>query len=316
MSLTLKEIRDKVDGSEMDLSLMSIVEVPVKEIASITKIRKLDLSCNQIVRLPDNFAGFLNHIVDLDLSKNQVIELPQDIHKMASLQHLDLYQNKLKSLPVNFSKLKSLKWLDLKDNPLDEKLQKAVGGCLDDQQCKKCAESVVAYFRTVSSDMERKKQEMLRKEREQEAIRKKEEEAEALKLKEKKKMVKEARRKEWEEMQKSKETQNKKRKHSEESIEQETDSEEETVEPEKSSWLMSFGAVMVTALVAVVACSLGIYYYCKENFQNRECQTVNNGIMHLQQHSQNFLQRSLEFCRGLLDTIRSKVSGLLTWMGY
>lgn len=36
----------------------------------------------------------------------------------------------------------SLKWLDLKDNPLEAGLAKAAGDCLDEKQCKQCANKV------------------------------------------------------------------------------------------------------------------------------------------------------------------------------
>lgn len=38
--------------------------------------------------------------------------------------------------------LQSLKWLDLKDNPLDPALAKVAGDCLDEKQCKQCANKV------------------------------------------------------------------------------------------------------------------------------------------------------------------------------
>lgn len=42
--------------------------------------------------------------------------------------------------------LQSLKWLDLKDNPLDPALAKVAGDCLDEKQCKQCANKVSTKF--------------------------------------------------------------------------------------------------------------------------------------------------------------------------
>ena len=78
----------------------------------------------------------------LDLSKNIITKLPDDMGRLVKLQHLDLLGNQLVHIPVSFCRLKNLKWLDLKDNPLDPKLKKVAGDCLNDAECKKCATQV------------------------------------------------------------------------------------------------------------------------------------------------------------------------------
>lgn len=131
-SLTVKELKSRTEGNEMDLSLMGLSKVPVKEIvskklikdvylmwlfesvftntvyfylvlqllhlfqAAVTKANTVDLSCNRIVILPDIFCNMLKHLIKLDLSKNQLQELPDDFGKLEHLQHLDLYHNKLR----------------------------------------------------------------------------------------------------------------------------------------------------------------------------------------------------------------------------
>ncbi|KAF6095216.1 leucine rich repeat containing 59 [Phyllostomus discolor] len=136
-------LRDKLDGNELDLSLSDLNEVPVKELATLPKATVLDLSCNKLTTLPSDFCS-LTYLVKLDLSKNKLQQLPADFGRLVNLQHLDLLNNRLVTLPVSFAQLKSLKWLDLKDNPLDPVLAKVAGDCLDEKQCKQCASKVSA----------------------------------------------------------------------------------------------------------------------------------------------------------------------------
>ncbi|XP_061189408.1 leucine-rich repeat-containing protein 59-like [Saccostrea echinata] len=170
-------LRDKLEGNELDLSLNNLDTVPVKELAAIPKATRLDLSCNQLVSLPDNFSS-LTHLVKIDLSKNKLTELPDNFGNLQNLQHLDLLGNQLTLLPISFYKLTKLKWLDLKDNPLQPDLKKIAGDCLDENQCKKCAAQVLKYLRDYNSELERLKQKKLREEREAKQRQKDQEEAE------------------------------------------------------------------------------------------------------------------------------------------
>lgn len=322
MALTIKEIRDKVDENEMDLSLMSIATVPVKEIASIPKATKLDLSCNQIVRLPDSFCASLSYLVKLDLSKNQLVELPNDIHRMTSMQHLDLYENKLQTLPLTISQMRNLKWLDLKDNPLDASLVKVAGGCIEGEDCKKCALSVVAYFKTVSSIQERERQLRLKEERER---KKKEEEEAQIERKKMKQLEKEDRRKKWEEQQRDKELENKKRKRLEEESEEEetqqsnssdvADLSEEGDSLPSSGWYLGFWGVLFTALVALVSCGIGIYLYCKDNRVNKECEVAMAQFNYYHELLDDFWEDSIEFLEGLYESFCEHLSGFKTKIG-
>uniref|UniRef100_A0A2I3GNR8 Leucine rich repeat containing 59 n=1 Tax=Nomascus leucogenys TaxID=61853 RepID=A0A2I3GNR8_NOMLE len=132
-------LRDKLDCNELDLSLSDLNEVPVKELGALPEATIMDLSCNKLTTLLSDFCG-LTHLVKLDLSKNR---LPADFGRLVNLQHLDLLSNRLVTLPVSFAQLKNLKWLDLKDNPLDAILAKVAGDCLDEKQCKQCADTVL-----------------------------------------------------------------------------------------------------------------------------------------------------------------------------
>uniref|UniRef100_A0A5S6L1D6 Leucine-rich repeat-containing protein 59 n=1 Tax=Xenopus tropicalis TaxID=8364 RepID=A0A5S6L1D6_XENTR len=146
-----QNLRDKLDGNELDLSLSDLSEVPVRDLVAIPKATALDLSCNKLTSLPDDFCN-LSYIVRLDLSKNQIAQLPSEFGRLVNLQHLDLLQNRIVALPVSFAQLKSLKWLDLKDNPLKPALAKVAGDCLDEKQCKECAQGV-KYLPLVSASV-------------------------------------------------------------------------------------------------------------------------------------------------------------------
>ncbi|XP_075950139.1 leucine-rich repeat-containing protein 59 [Anarhichas minor] len=158
-------LKDKISGNEVDLSLSNLTEVPVRELALFTKATVVDLSCNNITSLPPEFCN-LTYLVKVDLSKNQLTCLPDDLGNLASLQHLDLYNNKLSVLPVSFSHLRSLKWLDLKDNPLEAVLAKAAGDCLDEKQCKQCATQVLQHMRGLQVEVDRVREKRLLREKE------------------------------------------------------------------------------------------------------------------------------------------------------
>ncbi|XP_037319538.2 leucine-rich repeat-containing protein 59 isoform X2 [Pungitius pungitius] len=158
-------LKDKICGNEVDLSLCDVTEVPVRELALFTKATVVDLSCNSITSLPPEFCN-LTHLVKVDLSKNQLTCLPDDLGNLANLQHLDLYNNKLTVLPVSFSQLRSLKWLDLKDNPLEADLAKAAGDCLDEKQCKQCATKVLQHMRGLHDEVDRARAKRLLREKE------------------------------------------------------------------------------------------------------------------------------------------------------
>ncbi|KAL8163305.1 UNVERIFIED_CONTAM: hypothetical protein K2H54_016999 [Gekko kuhli] len=169
-------LKDKLEGNELDLSLCDLNEVPVKELAGLPKATVLDLSCNNLTSLPSDFCS-LTHLVKLDLSKNQLQQLPLDFGRLVNLQHLDLLNNRLVTLPVSFAQLKNLKWLDLKDNPLDPSLAKVAGDCLDEKQCKQAAVRVLQYMKSIQSELDRERQRKLQAERELEKKREAEQRA-------------------------------------------------------------------------------------------------------------------------------------------
>ncbi|CAC5423961.1 Leucine-rich repeat-containing protein 59 [Mytilus coruscus] len=160
-----ENLKDKLDGNELDLGLSNLTTVPVKELAAIPKATVLDLSNNVISILPDPFCTLV-HLVKIDLSKNLLTELPDKFGNLRNLQHLDLLGNKLNVLPLSFWRLEKLRWLDLKDNPLKDELKRNAGDCLNENECKKCAQRILRYMKDLNSELERVKQRRLQKKKE------------------------------------------------------------------------------------------------------------------------------------------------------
>lgn len=189
-------LKDKLEDDELDLSMMQLTEIPVKEIEQLgTKVLKLNLSHNLLTSIPANLP-LLTHITSLDISKNQICELPENFGQLTKLRTLDLYSNKISKLPVSFAQLKNLKWLDLKENPLVPELAKSAGPCLTKTDCELAAKKVVARLQSIESQLfqeNKKRIEMEEKARRQKA-KKEEEERERIRLE--KKLAKEKRREE------------------------------------------------------------------------------------------------------------------------
>lgn len=149
-------VKDKLDGNEIDMSMLGLTEIPVKELAAVPRGTVLDLSNNLLVLLPISFPS-LTHLVKLDLSKNQLKELPPNFGDLQRLRQLDLYSNELQRLPVSFCQLKELRWLDLKNNPLVPTLAEAAGDCLDQKGCQDAAKKVVKLMTVVHTELQKKR---------------------------------------------------------------------------------------------------------------------------------------------------------------
>lgn len=263
-----ENLKDKLDGDELDLSLNDLAIIPVKEIAAVQKAKKLDLSCNLITIIPRDFCSTLSHLVKIDLSKNQLQELPDNVGTLQKLQHLDLYANKLTTLPIGMGYLKNLKWLDLKDNPLTSPLSTIAGDCLDETQCRACAKKVVQFMKNAQAEQERQLQKKLQEEREKEAKERAEVEEERKRQKAIKKLEKERRRKEYEaqreqERQKNKQEQNE----SDSSSEEATPPNGSTIKDqmEKSDRGIGLCGVFLAMIFGVAAVMCGLYFYCQSS---------------------------------------------------
>ncbi|XP_064637206.1 leucine-rich repeat-containing protein 59-like [Lineus longissimus] len=263
-----ENIKDRLEGNELDLSLSSLTVVPVKDLAPLTMATNLDLSCNFLVTLPDSFCT-LKHVVSLNLSKNQLTSLPSNFGALSKLQNLDLVKNKLEKLPVSFCHLKNLRRLDVKDNPLDPHLQKVAGDCLDDSQCKRCAQRIVSFMKEVESEQERQKQKRLKIDREKEAVRKEEEAMERQRKKEEKNADKERRRQEYlvkqAELKKQKEAELQAQKKGKEKTSSNGVGDHIDVSETKSSGFSVCFGVILPCLVLLLAVSVGFYFYCQQN---------------------------------------------------
>uniref|UniRef100_H0XR57 Leucine rich repeat containing 59 n=1 Tax=Otolemur garnettii TaxID=30611 RepID=H0XR57_OTOGA len=321
-------LRDKLDGNELDLSLSDLNEVPVKELAALPKATVLDLSCNKLTTLPSDFCG-LTHLVKLDLSKNKLQQLPADFGRLVNLQHLDLLNNKLVTLPVSFAQLKviihkpvflwpamrkadrsitllilpqlafpvgrtqNLKWLDLKDNPLDPVLAKVAGDCLDEKQCKQCANKVLQHMKAVQADQERERQrrmevERVEAEKKREAKQRAKEAQERELRKREKAEEKERRRKEYDALKASKREQEKKpKKETNQAPKSKSGSRPRKPPPRKHtrSW-----AVLKLLLPLLLLCVAGGLVACRvtELQQQPLCTSVNtiydNAVQGLRRH--------------------------------
>ncbi|XP_063590112.1 leucine-rich repeat-containing protein 59-like [Penaeus indicus] len=184
-------LRDKLEGNELDLSMMSLTEIPVKEIAALPRATKIDLSNNQLTSLPSNFAIALTNVTRVDLSSNKLKDLPSNIHLLQNLQYLDLYNNQLTDLPVTFCQLRKLKWLDLKGNNLNPTLRKVAGDCLNKKECEAAARNVIAHLKQRQVQMENERLQRLKREEEMEAARLRAEEEKQAKKRAERKAAKE-----------------------------------------------------------------------------------------------------------------------------
>ncbi|XP_075034006.1 leucine-rich repeat-containing protein 59 isoform X2 [Mixophyes fleayi] len=269
-------LRDKLDGNELDLSLSDLSEIPVRELAALTKATKLDFSCNKLTTLPGEFCS-LTHIVRLDLSKNQLLQLPSEFGRLINLQHLDLLQNRLTTLPVTFAQLKNLKWLDLKDNPLNPILAIEAGDCLDEKQCKECAQKVLQYMKVIQADQERELQRKLLEEQAQkqkrEAEQRQKEEREREKKRKQKAQQKARKRRDYDALQAAQQEIKKK------TEKEPTDNHKPSTTPTKkkqlrrSSWL---GILMRLVLFVLVVClaSVALCHYTQLRNQS-VCSSLN-----------------------------------------
>ncbi|XP_071951604.1 leucine-rich repeat-containing protein 59-like [Antedon mediterranea] len=289
-------LKDKLDGEELDLSMGNLTKVPVKELAALPKATVIDLSCNQLQTLPDNI-GLLSHIIKLDLSKNQLTGLPNGIGNLPKLQHLDLLGNKIRTLPTSFAQLKALRWLDMKENPLEESLRRVVGDCLNDKECKICATRVLAYMKNKKTETEKERQKELQMLKEQQAktdkLKKKEDEKQR-ELKKKQKMEeKEMRRRLYEEQEAERrleEMQADAENDEDTSYEGNGDTSIDNKQYTKSG--VSCWSILVSIIFLLVAMLIGIFFYCDSHSNLSDCRVFNGYVDQLHKYIQKVAKQA------------------------
>ena len=259
-----EELKRRLDDGELDLSLCSIVKVPVKQISTLQKVTVLDLSCNRISDLQDSFCSLIN-LVQLDLSKNSLVSLPENFGNLKNLKRLDLYSNNLINLPLSFGDLRLLKWLDLKDNPIQGDLIEIVGNCLDQKECEGCARRMLNFMLELKTREERRKA----AEREKERHVKVEEELESLRLQElkrkEKKEEKERRRKLYLAEKEKKEAMNKSGKTSNQNESEISNGKEDDNLVSKSSTSHLYSVYWTTLFMVLVGVVGVVLFYCKDD---------------------------------------------------
>ncbi|XP_028397723.1 leucine-rich repeat-containing protein 59-like [Dendronephthya gigantea] len=267
IKFTKEDLKNKLEGNVLDLSMSDLSKVPVRELAALPKATSLDLSSNILTTLPATFS-MLTHLTTLDLSQNTLTELPDEFGQLVNLWRLDLYSNKLTEMPVSCVHLKRLKWLDLKENPIQALLPKVVGDCLNDEECKRCAANMIAHLKMINSEQERKRQKKLKVEREIEKEKKIIEEAEAAKereLKRRQKMLqKQERRAAYEAMEKLKKSS---AEEAERKIKEEKSVNDERVSQNgnKQSETSRCSFTFIVSLIGLIFGITALFLYCNNN---------------------------------------------------
>jgi len=291
-------LKDRVDGNVLDLSLLELTSIPVNELAGIPKAVQLDLSCNLLITIP-NDINRLSHLIHLDLSKNQLTSIPDSIGGLHKLQHLDLYQNKLTTLPVGFCHLKNLKWLDVKDNPLQEALHSVTGDCLDDKQCRSCAQKVVAFMKSVNSEQERIKQKKLAIKREEEAKKKAEEEKELDRIRQLKKAQRQARKLEKSKAQLEKAEEASKLRNEQLEAENLINDKLNEINRKESRCAIGWFGLLIGIIVLIIASYVGLYFYCQKNSHHPQCVKFNEYNEVLEKSALDLFDKSSKYTQEL-----------------
>lgn len=98
------------------------------------------LQVTLIIRVYIYCLKYVLWLVTHDMNSNSLWILI--VHCVVNSSSDSLAGNKLKTLPESFGDLSLLRWLDVRNNPLSAAIIKEAGDCLDDKQCKLCAQRV------------------------------------------------------------------------------------------------------------------------------------------------------------------------------
>lgn len=105
-------------GTSLDLSDLSLTELPIEALTLFPSLRKLNIRKNALSGLPSSLAKYFPHLTVLNASQNALTELPNEIGALRHLQKLQLEGNLIAELPTTMSQLVMLEELDLRENAL------------------------------------------------------------------------------------------------------------------------------------------------------------------------------------------------------
>lgn len=132
------EESEKNGQYKLDISHLSLSELPAVEISVVPRIsvflafgnqfyqlpplthfrnlKTLDISRNCIRNLDDMRLSQLHHLSHLDISRNELSELPLDMFKLPVLETFLCHRNKITDIPSEISHVKSLTLIDASFN--------------------------------------------------------------------------------------------------------------------------------------------------------------------------------------------------------
>lgn len=61
-ALTVKEIKELLDGGDLDLSTKQLEDIPVKQLKEVPRAISIDLSNNQIFTIPPEFCTYMQRL--------------------------------------------------------------------------------------------------------------------------------------------------------------------------------------------------------------------------------------------------------------
>ena len=99
-----KNEKDLGKITKLNLSTLSLTEVPRELLIYCPNLRELDLSENKLEELPD-WIGEMTSLVALVVRGNRLSSLSPTIGNLSNLRHLSLSNNPLKTLPIEMKNL-------------------------------------------------------------------------------------------------------------------------------------------------------------------------------------------------------------------
>lgn len=115
----LARCKTQTAGTELDLSSLGLLELPIEALTEFPSLKKLNVRDNNLTQLPDEIAQQLPHLTLLNATGNKLEVLPGTIGALCCLQRLLLENNCISRLPTSISKLSALEELNVRSNQLE-----------------------------------------------------------------------------------------------------------------------------------------------------------------------------------------------------